>query len=131
MGGLSSRWEKLPPGLTDGSNAYDASPHPYPPARTVPFPLHGCCSSTSPGSLLPPSTLVTPSAPPGPLLLQALLEEINKAQEKLRSFDAEKQSCAVRLREAEAAAKSAAEQLESHDDGGRLPDATVWLMPFG
>ena len=60
-----------------------------------------------------------------------MLEEINKAQEKLRSFDAEKQSCAVRLRGAEAAAKSAAEQLESHDDGGRLPDATVWLMPFG
>ena len=78
-----------------------------------------------------PPPLVTHSAPPWSLLLQALLEEINKAQEKLRSFDAEKQSCAVRLREAEAAARSAAEQLESHDDGGRLPDAAVWLMPFG
>ena len=81
-----------------------------------------------PLSLLSCYQVSTPP-PPGTLLPQALLEEINKAQEKLRSYDVEKKSCAVRLREAEAAAKSAAEQLENHDDGGKLPDVAVCLMP--
>ena len=52
--------------------------------------------------------------------LQALLEEINRVRERQRFFTAEKESKAEQLREAEAAAKSAQERLDQHDDGGKL-----------